>query len=253
MSWRGPGARPLFALALMALAGSGEVQAWPAAAYRGMVHDVLAMLPPSLGRILARRDEFVLSGVTTLEGETASLIARDGIRGELSEELIADVERRIERVVRMVGEHRPFRDTAIELGRLLRIAADLSDPTVVGAGSPELERVAPEYVRFMALHLTKIPLVHDGSLPQPMAGATVAGLLGRVTEATSASIRPLSKAFWRDGRVVPATSFDFRSVPYAETSLSYSRGVTAASYLWLSAWAKANGDFTGYRFAPKKH
>jgi hypothetical protein len=69
---------------------------------------------------------------------------------------------------------------------------------------------------------------------------------------SSASIVPLSKAFWQDGRVVPATSFDFRSIPYAETSLSYSRGVTAASYLWLSAWTKANGDFTGYRFAPKK-
>jgi hypothetical protein len=41
-------------------------------------------------------------------------------------------------------------------------------------------------------------------------------------------------------------------VPYAETSLSYSRGVTAASYLWLSAWTRANGDFTGYRFAPKE-
>jgi hypothetical protein len=230
----------------------GEIQAWPKEAYRGMVYDALALMPPSLGRVLARRDEFLLSGVSTLEGETASLIARDGQRGELSQDLIDDVEKRIERVVRMVGEHRPFRETAVELGRLLRIAADLSDPTVVGAGSPELRRVAPEYIRFVGLHLTRIPLVHDGSLPSPVAGASVEGLLGRVAERTSASIDPLSKAFWKDGRVVPATSFDFRSVPYAETSLGYSRGVTAASYLWLSAWTKANGDFTGYRFAPKK-
>jgi hypothetical protein len=229
-----------------------EIQAWPAEAYRGMVYDALALMPPSLGRVLARRDEYLLSGVSSLEGETASLIARDGLRGELSQDLIDDVERRIERVVRMVSEHRPFRETAVELGRLLRIAADLSDPTVVGAGSPELRRVAPEYLRFVGLHLTQIPLVHDGSLPSPVAGASVEGLLGRVAERTSASIVPLSKAFWQDGRVVPATSFDFRSIPYAETSLSYSRGVTAASYLWLSAWTKANGDFTGYRFAPKK-
>jgi hypothetical protein len=230
----------------------GEVQAWPLEAYRGMVYDALALVPPSLARVLARRDDYLLSGVSTLEGETASLIARDGQRGELSQELIDDVEGRIERVVRMVGEHRPFRETAVELGRLLRIAADLSDPTVVGAGSPELRRVAPEYVRFVGLHLTKIPLVLDGSLPSPVAGASVKGILGRVRERTTASIVPLSNAFWKDGRVVPATSFDYRSVPYAETSLSYSRGVTAASYLWLSAWTKANGDFTGYRFAPKK-
>jgi hypothetical protein len=231
----------------------GEIQAWPAEAYRGMVYDALALMPPSLARVLSQRDEFLLSGVSTLESETASLIARDGQRGALSQDLIDDVERRIERVVRMVSEHRPFRETAVELGRLLRIAADLSDPTIVGAGSPELRRVAPEYVRFVGLHLTKIPLVHDGSLPSPVAGASVERILGRVAEKTSASIVPLSKAFWKDGRVVPAASFDFRSVPYAETSLSYSRGVTAASYLWLSAWTRANGDFTGYRFAPKKH
>ncbi len=231
----------------------GDVQAWPAEAYRGMVYDALALMPPSLSRVLLRRDEFLLSGVSTLEGETASLIARDGRQGAVSRDLIDDVERRIERVVRMVSERRPFRETAVDLGKLLRIAADLSDPTVVGAGSPELRRITPEYVRFVGLHLTRIPLVRDGSLPSPVAGASVEGILARVAEKTSASIVPLSNAFWKDGRVVPATSFDFRSVPYAEASLSYSRGVTAASYLWLSAWTKANGDFTGYRFAPKKH
>jgi hypothetical protein len=237
---------------LLALLAPVEVEAWPAEAYRGMVYDALALMPPSLRQVLARRDEALLSGVSTLESETASLIARDGLRGELSRDLIEDVEKRIARVVRMVDEHRPFRETAVELGKLLRIAADLSDPTVVGAGSPELARVAPEYIRFVGLHLTQIPLVHDGSVPSPVAGASVEGILARVAARTSASIRPLSDAFWKDGQLVPATSFDFRSVPYAETSLNYSRGVTAASYLWLSAWTKANGDFTGYRFAPKK-
>ena len=167
----------------------GEIQAWPAEAYRGMVYDALALMPPSLSRVLAQRDDFLISGVSTLEGETASLIARDGHRGEPSQDLIDDVERRIERVVRMVSEHRPFRETAVELGRLLRIAANLSDPTVVGAGSPELRRVAPEYVRFVGLYLTKIPLVHDGSIPSPIAGASVEGILGRVAERTSASNR----------------------------------------------------------------
>jgi hypothetical protein len=242
----------LLSILLSLLVVPAEVQAWPAEAYRGMVYDALALMPPSLARVLAKRDDYLLSGVTSLEGETASLIARDGVRGELSKDLIDDVERRIERVVRMVDERRPFRETAVELGRLLRIAADLSDPTIVGAGSPVLRRVAPEYLRFVDLHLGQIPLVHDNSLPSPASGATIEGLLDRVAEKTGASIAPLSKAFWKDGQVVPAASFDFRSVPYAETSLSYSRGVTAASYLWLSAWRKANGDFTGYRFSPKK-
>jgi hypothetical protein len=237
---------------ILLLAVAAPCGAWPAEAYRAMVYDALALLPPSLGRVLARRDEALIAGVQSLESETASTIARDGRRGELSDELVRDVEARIERVVRMVDERRPFRETAVELGRLLRIAADLSDPTILGAGSPELRRVAPEYMRFIGLNLTKIPLVLDSSVPSTVQGASIESVLDRVTRATTASVRPLSNAFWSEGRIVPATSFDYRSVPYAETSLSYSRGVTAASYLWLSAWAKANGDFTGYRFAPKK-
>lgn len=239
-------------LALPLLASAASAGAWPAEAYRSMVYDVLRLLPPSLGQVLARRDDALVAGAQSLESETASVIARDAIRGELSSDLIRDVESRIDRVVRMVDDHRPFHETAVELGRLLRIAADLSDPVVIGAGSPELRRVAPEYIRFIGLHLNEIPLVHDGSLPSPVEGATVAGLLGRVTRATSSSVSPLARAFWQDGHLLPASSFDYRSVPYAETSLSYSRGVTAASYLWLSAWAKAHGDFTGYRFSPKK-
>jgi hypothetical protein len=244
-----PGRLTLLSASILASAASAG--AWPSDVYRGMVYDTLALLPPSLGRVLARRDEEILAGVQTLESETASRIARDGIRGELSEELIRDVEARIERVVRMVDEHRPFHETAVELGRLLRIAVDLSDPVVVGAGSPELRRVTLEYIRFIDLNRTKIPLVHDRSLPSPVQGASIQGLLGRVTASTTASVRPLAESFWKEGQIVPASSFDFRSVPYAETSLSYSRGVTAASYLWLSAWKKAHGDFGGYRFKPK--
>lgn len=243
---------PLSLAVLFVLGAARAGDSWPAEVYRGMVYDTLALLPPSLGRVLARRDGALLEGVQSLEGETASRIARDALRGELSPELVRDVELRIERVVGMVDGHRPFRETALELGRLLRIAADLSDPIVVGAGSSELRRVAPEYMRFVGMNRQKIPLVHDRSLPSPLEGATVSGLLGQVTRTTSASVRPLAEAFWKEGRLVSASSFDFRSVPYAETSLSYSRGVTAASYLWLAAWAKANGDFEGYRFHSKK-
>ena len=232
------------------LSGS-PAEAWPADAYRNMVYDALRLLPPSLGRVLWRRDEHLLRGVYSLDGSTASRLARDGHRGRLSADSIRDVEVRIDRAASMVNERRPFSDLAVEFGRLLRVAADLSDPTILGAGEPELVRVAGEYRRFVDLHLMEIPLVHDRKLPSPLHGASVQALLEKLTRSTRSSVPPLSKAFWRNGSLVPATEFDFRSVPYAETSLAYSRGVTVASYLWLLAWKKANGDFTGYRFSKK--
>ena len=81
--------------------------AWPAEVYRNMVYDALELLPPSLGRVLALRSEAIIDGAHSLEGETASRLARDGLRGELSTDLILDVEARIELVVSMVDGHRP--------------------------------------------------------------------------------------------------------------------------------------------------
>lgn len=232
---------------------SSDALAWPKEAYENMVYDTIRMLPPRLARVLLARDEAIVRGVTALESETASILARDGSRGAVSTELVADVESRIERIAALVGAHRPLDEMAFELGKLLRIAADVSDPAVLGSGRREFRRVLAEYYRFIGLNLHKLPLVHDERVPSPLDGATLASLLASVASETTASVSPLSNAFWRGGRVVPAQSFDFRSVPYAETSLSYSRGVTAASYLWLAAWSRANGDFTGYRFAPKSH
>ncbi len=242
----------LSTLGFLIVLSSAPLEAWPKEAYRNMVYDTMRLMPPRLARVLLSRDDVILEGVTRLEGDTASTLARIGIKGQLSVALVDDVELRIERIVRMVDERRPFDDVATELGRLLRIAADIADPAVIGAGNSDLRRVVPEYYRFVGLNLTKLPLVHDGGLPSTLEGASVTTLLAQVASATTASVLPLSEAFWQNGRLVPASQFDYRSVPYAETSLSYSRGVTAASYLWLAAWAKANGDFTGYRFADKK-
>lgn len=238
------------ALVLLAI-GSGAAEAWPAEVYRNMVFDTIRLLPPSLARVLWRRSDLVLRGAQSLEGETASTLARDGLEGELSPELVDDVEARIDRIVHMVDDRSSFNEVALELGGLLRIAADLSDPTVIAAGTPELQKVGLEYYRFVGLNADQVPLVHDKNLPSPLDtdGATVPVLLRRLSQASRRAVSPLYQAFWKDGRVLPATSFDFRSVPYGEFSLSYSRGVTAASYLWLAAWRGANGDFTGYRFS----
>lgn len=234
------------------VAGSATpLYAWPKEAYQNMVYDTIRLLPPSLARVLWRRQEAILLGVSSLEGETASRLARDGRDGVVSSELVSDVETRIDRVVGLVGAHQPFDLMAMELGRLLRIAADLSDPTVMGSGNDDMRRVSAEYHRFVGMHLTEIPLVHDKSLPSTVEGASLTQMLHQLGVSAIASARPLTDVFWKDGRVVSASSFDFRSVPYAQTSLTYSRSVTAASYLWLSAWADANGDFTGYRFSGK--
>lgn len=222
--------------------------AWPAPAYRNMIYDIYRLLPPPLARVLIRNDSELAEGVQRLDAETASRLIRDGRRGGLSQETIEAIEARITRVADMVGEHRPFSEIAFELGTLLRIAADLADPTILGAGDPRVADAAAEYQRFVELHLREFPLVYDHELPSTLEGGSVRATLEALTETGRASVDSIAEAFWRDGSLVPATEFDYRSVPYAVASLAYSRAVTAASYLWLAAWSQANGDFTGYRF-----
>jgi hypothetical protein len=201
--------------------------------------------------VLWRNDEHLLRGVYRLEGEMASSLAKDGLKGEISGRTAKEVERRVDHVSSMVDDHRPFREVAFELGKLLRIAADLADPSIMGASNGDLAGASRELYRFVDKHLQEFPLVHDKQLPSTLEGATVASLLEGMADATEASVNRLAQAFWKDGELIPADAFDYRSVPFAEASLGYSRGVTAASYLWLAAWAKANGDFTGYRFFDK--
>ena len=230
---------------------SGSAHAWPAPVYRNMVYDTLRIMPPSLGRVLWRNDEHLLRGVYRLEGGTASTLIRDGLGEGLSKTMVEDVERRVVGAASMVDHHRPFREVAFELGKLLRIAADLADPSITGAGNRELSLASGEFHRFVTLHLEEFPLVYDRNLPSTLEGATVHSLLERLTGATNESVGRLARAFWKDGRLLPATACDFRSVPFAEASLGYSRGVTAAAFLWLAAWSKANGDLRGYRFFGK--
>ncbi len=236
-------------LTLLFVMVPGFVDAWPAPTYRNMVYDTLLIMPPSLRRVLWRTEAYLLKGVFGLEGEMASALARDGLAGSLSQDTVRGVDQRVNGVAEQVNQRRPFREIAVELGKLLRIAADLADPTVVGASDPRLARASREFHRFVTLHLEEFPLVYDWSLPSTLkGGVSVTTLLQRLSSASRASVPDLANAFWKDGRLVPATAFDYRSVPYATASLGYSRGVTAASYLWLAAWETANGDFTGYRF-----
>jgi len=240
--------RSILVAVLLSLAAPPSLQAWPAPVYRNMVYDTLLIMPPSMRRVLWRHQEHLLRGVASLEGEMASAMARDALAGSISEDTARAIEQRVHGAAEQVNQRRPFSEIALELGKLLRIAADLADPTFMGAADPQLARASGEFQRFVTLHLDEFPLVYDWSLPSTVEGAPVRALLGSLTAASMESVPLLTSAFWRQGELVPAEAFDYRSVPYASASLSYSRGVTAASYLWLAAWKEAHGDFSGYKF-----
>ena len=243
----------LWFMALFLFMQSFSVWSWPKTAYRNMVHDTLRVIPPRLSQVLTSRDDAIYNGMINIRSDTATVFARNEIPAQIPNDLLDDVNNRIERIVLMLNQHNSFDDIGYELGHLLRIAIDACDPGIVGSGRPELQRVVSEYYRFVDSNLNKIPFVYDKRLPSPAAGGYVRELLTQAVKETSDSVTNIADAFWKQGRLVSASGLDLQSVPYAEASLSYSRGVTTAAYLWVLVWSKANGDFTGYRFGLKNN
>lgn len=216
-----------------------------------MAYDTLRLMPRTLARVLGHNERFLMEGVHGLEGETASDLVRQVLQGNAVTGASAELEHRIKKVTGMVDQHYPFREIALELGKILRIAADFADPSFVGASEPRMSRAANEYHRFVEAHIDRFPMVYDRGVPSLLDGAPLSALLGHLALETGTSAARLGEAFFQGERLVPAIEFDYRSVPYAEASLGYSRAVTAASHLWLAAWSAAHGDLTGTPFVRK--
>jgi len=202
-----------------------------------MAYDTIRLMPQSLGRVLKRNEEALLAGVEAPRSTGGNLSAAE------------DVERRMAIVVKMVQDHQPFREIARELGELLRVYADHADPARAGAQDPRMQLVSSEYARFVEAHVSEVPLVYDRRVPSILEGAAISDSLAALELEASRSAVRIADAFLREGRVLPAASFDYRSVPFAEASLAYSRAITAASQAWLRAWSSANGDLKGAPFA----
>ena len=75
----------LVAATFSLLFSSSPVDAWPKEAYRSMVYDTMRLLPPRLARVLLARDQAVMRGVTSLDGDTASTLARGPRSSKLRE------------------------------------------------------------------------------------------------------------------------------------------------------------------------
>jgi len=149
------------------LATTPSAEAWPKEAYRNMVYDTMRMMPPRLARVLLARDDAVLRGVVSLEGETASILARDGRDGKLSADLMQDVETRKqihvirEALARLAVEFNRFDDRLKDLARHIRQAHEDVEKIQVTGGkitqqflrieSAELDQDEPKPVNVVEL------------------------------------------------------------------------------------------------------
>ena len=133
----------------------------------------------------------------------------------------------------------------VQLGALLRMPADLSDPVLTGGPEGYPAGVTREYYAFVEASLDKIPVVLDDPPALQAAAPRPAALLARAPRPQprrqSASSAPSSSS---GGAWSTIARIDYRSPVFGVASLSYSRAVTAIAATWLAVWREARGDLT---------
>ncbi len=222
--------------------------AWPASLTPALARDARRLLPRSLARVLAAREEAILTQAQ-VPNELTHALARDLQTGRLEPETLTALGTSTQRVL-MLFDQRRVSDGLVQFGTLLNAPADLADPAACSGPVALPSGVAREYYAFIEQNLDKIPVV----LTDPAALETRHQALGaywqRVLVESQTQTPILAAELVRGGRVVDHRAIDYRSPVFAVASLSYSRAVTAIAATWLAVWREAGGDQT-LRARPK--
>ena len=228
---------------LVALALPRLGAAWPAEIVESLGRDARRLVPRSLSTLMGEREAEIFAAARAVPPEVTQALARDLALGELRPATLALLDARATQAARLFRERR-VSDGVVELGALMRIPADLSDP-VLTAGAPGFPPgVTREYYAFLGASLGKIPVV----LEEPAALRLQRGELPAYWQGVLGKSRvhsPVIRAsLFRDGRLVDHRTLDFRSPVFGVASLAYSRAVTAIAATWLAVWRDVRGDLT---------
>jgi hypothetical protein len=218
------------------------IDAWPASLTPALVRDARRLLPRSLARVLAAREEALLAR-TRLSHPLAQAIARDQLGGRLEMETLIALDAELKGVVSLF-EQRRVSDGLIQFGTLIHAPADLADPAICSGPAGLPAGVAAEYYAFIEGNLDRIPVVLTDAAALETNRQGLAAYWQRVLQESQGQAPILAAELYRNGRVVDHRAVDYRSPAFAVASLSYSRAVTAIAATWLAVWREAGGDQT---------
>lgn len=225
---------------LLVLAGPASAGAWPADLTRSLVRDARRLLPASLARLVAEREERLLEEAKLFP---PALLAADIGSGRLQPQTVEALQAQSETVVRLLREGQ-LTQGIVRLGGLLRVGADLSDPVLAAGPEGYPPGVTREYYAFVGAQLAKIPVAIDDPAALRLDRRRLPLYWQDVLDRSRRQSDIVRTELFRGGRVVDHRALDYRSPVFAVASLSYSRAVTAIAATWLAVWREAGGDPT---------
>jgi hypothetical protein len=224
---------------LSGLAGGSSAFAWSPALEQSLYRDAQKLLPRSLAILMQDRERAVLEAAQRpplgLAGFRDELAA-----GALKPETLSAFEAELKGATDMM-QHKQLGAGLVRMGALLRVAADVCDPTLTQQGTLP-PAVTSEYYAFLETNLDKIPVVIDDpnalQLTRPELPTYWQALLAR----SRGDVPVILGEMISQGRVVRHQAIDFRSPVFGVGSLAYSRAVTGIAATWLATWRGVRGD-----------
>jgi len=217
--------------------------AWPAETMAALSRDARKLLPRSLNRLLGERESFVLDETRRFPPDLARALAQDLPSGRLSPETLKALAAHTDGAFLLLKQGQ-VTEGLVQLGGLLRIPADLSDPVLAVGPEGWPAGLTREYYALFTANLAKMPVVLDDPRTLELKRQQLPTLWQSLVDRGRDQVPVIRGELFVNGRVVDHRRLDYRSPAWAVSSLAYSRAVTAAAGSWLAVWREAHGDTT---------
>ena len=200
------------------------------------------LMPATFQRIMKRHKEEILLGCLKPDelGEESHFYDLENRKGFL-EDRILELTREIPEKIQT---HRPFREIAVDFGRLSHYLSDLNDPLLLRNTDPKEPQYRIDFAIYAEKNIEKFPWVFDGHEQDLLKEDRLRDYIYQVASQASAKYPRLGEAYFPHGTLVSSDTFDPRSLPFGIASLSYSHSITHTVQVWFHTWKKSNGDIT---------
>lgn len=154
-------------------------------------------------------------------------------------------------IPRKVYNHVPFKNIAVDFGRLSHYVADLNDPLLLGNSDTRESQYQSDFAIYLERNIDLFPWIFDGHLHPLLAKGNEKEFVAAVAANAVERYPLIGDAYFPDGVLVSSSTFDPKSLPFGIASLSYTRSISNTVQIWFYTWQKSHGDTTWTPFHSK--
>ena len=224
-------------------------EAWTPKTYQLIVVKSVQLMPASFRHIMLNNKEQILSGCLNPDaaGEQEHRYDVRSKKGFLQDKILELTES----IPRKIHDHVPFREVAVDFGRLAHYLADLNDPLILSDADARESQYRADFARYLERNMDKFPWIFDGHENPILARPDLKEYFYSIASNTVVKYPRLGEAYFPDGVLVSSETFDPKSHPFGIASLSYSHSITNTVQIWFYVWRKSHGDISHTPFYRK--